>query len=158
MKKIEVIKGLFNGMSGEVIAENEKVVRFIDEKLNTEIEVSKHCIVEVEEAPVVTITDMKSKGTKYEVTYKGQTISRTTKRTYTHVVICEYYGYKSTGEVIELGFSGRYDLAVKNFEKYNSCTITALDEYKAFDKPFFEGLEEKMKFENVQIVELKESK
>jgi hypothetical protein len=66
------------------------------------------------ENPIVTITDMKSKGKKYEITYKGQTISRTTKKDYHFVVIARGY----TGVLTDRGYSSRYDLAKKNYDEW----------------------------------------
>lgn len=87
--------------------------------------------MKIKEMPIVTITDAQSKGKKIEVAYKGQTISRTTKKEYSHIIIA--IGY--SGTLIQLGYCGRYDLAKKKYEECNK-------------------VKNEKKWENLQIVEL----
>ena len=111
---------------------------------------------DLEEKPVVTITDAGSKGKKIEVTYKGQTITRTTKKEYTHVIIAISYRFGVNGKLIDLGFCGRYQLAFDKWNNYKLHNRPAVGEYENFDKPFFEGLEGKQIWEEMQIVKIGE--
>lgn len=142
--------GVMEGIAKETKSELEEIVSYIDAKLSE--------VKQVDTAPVVTITDMKSKGKKIEITFNGQIISRTTKRNYTHVVIANSYTYGQNGKLIDLAFCGRHDLAVKQYHDYKKNNVTLANFYsdEAFRKPEnLEEIKDKKIWENLQIVELK---
>ena len=71
------------------------------------------------EKPIVNITDMKSKGRKYEISYLGQTVSRTSKNKYSHVVI----GVNYAGNLVDFNYCGRLDLAQKKYSELDKERI-----------------------------------
>lgn len=130
-------------------SENKEVLEgyvvYIDEKLKEQ------------EGPIVKITDMKKQGKKIEITFKGQTVSRTTKRHYTHVVVANAYTYSQSGKLNVLGFCGRHDLAVKKYEEFrkNNITVKTFYDDPAYRKPAnYEEIKNKKMWENLQIIEL----
>jgi hypothetical protein len=66
--------------------------------------------------------------TKYSVTFNGQTFTRSTERTYSHMVIGLRSGAEYAGQYGDFGWSGRLDLAQKNFQyaKDHGCTDAAI--------------------------------